>query len=395
MRIGMIVATAAIILALAGAALWWFFLREEPSAGHTDEITLVVPAVTGQRHASEPELLASMTMTGGTPDSAAFTFSLMDPDGASLPVDGGYTFDAALTNLNDGASVDALALEPVDGERTPTWRGTSDGVDTAGWWRVRAEIGRPDGDPLHAEFFLLIEDPNMRGFTAPPAPETDPQAETMLQTALSQMSGWNSLRWWEWLSAGDGSMILVEFSVTTPDANGQPPSFQNRSLFAGKMVPSEDGSPPATPRRDYYTAVTIGDQGWQLNPDGTPESRPATRYLPIQQYPETYEGATSVQRRHHRGDQRPRDAGRDVPRADAADAVRGVVRVLDRCRDRRCGAAVDGRDEPLHGLGVFRRERAVRHRLPGRYPGRVAPGQPRAVKSTCQGEDLVSSRCHT
>lgn len=296
MRIGMIVAAAAIILALAGSALWWFFLREEPSAGHTDEITLVVPAVAGQRHSSEPELLASMTMTGGTPDSAAFTFSLMDPDGASLPVDGGYTFDAVLTNLNDGASVDAMALEPVDGERTPTWRGTSGGVDTAGWWRIRAEIGQPDGDPLHAEFFLLIDDPNMRGFTAPPAPETDPQAETMLQTALDQMSGWDSLRWWEWLSAGDGSMILVEFSVTTPDANGQPPSFQNRSLFAGKMVPSEDGSPPATPRRDYYTAVTIGDQGWQLNPDGTPESRPATRYLPIQQYPETYQGATSVQR---------------------------------------------------------------------------------------------------
>lgn len=294
MRRGMILAAAAIILALAGTALWWFLLREAPRAGHTNEITLVVPAVAGQLQTSEPELLASMTMTGGTPDSAAFTFSLMEPDGAFLPVDDGYIFGASLTNLNDGTRVDALALEAVDGSATPTWRATSDGVDTAGWWRIRAEIGRPDGDPLHAEFFLLIDDPNMRGFTAPPAPETDPQAEAMLQNALSQMSAWESLRWWEWLSAGDGSMILVEFSVTTPDANGQPPGFENRSLFAGKMVPSEDGEPPTLPRIDYYTAVTIGEESWEVGPDGTPEPRPATRYLPIQQYPETYEGATSV-----------------------------------------------------------------------------------------------------
>lgn len=296
MRLAMIAAAAAIILALAGTSAWWFVLRDEPPAGHTDEITLVVPAVAGQRHDSAPELLASMTMTGGTPDSAAFEFSLIDPLGAFLPLDGGYTFDAALTNLNDGTQVDALALEAVDGARTPTWRATSDGVDTAGWWRIRAAIGRPDGDPLQAEFFLLIDDPNMRGFTAPPAPETDPQAQAMLQTGLSQMSAWTSLRWWEWLSAGDGSMILVEFSVTTPDANGQPPGFRNRSLFAGKMVPSADGAPPAKPRLDYFTSVTIGDQSWEVGPDGTPESRPPTRYLPIQQYPETYQGATSVQR---------------------------------------------------------------------------------------------------
>lgn len=291
----MFAAAAVVILALVATALWYFVFKEDEPQGHTDEITLVVPAVTGRLYNSQPEMLASMSMTGGTPESAAFTFSLMEFDGAFLPTDGTYTLDATITNLNDGAQVDAMALEPVNDVQTPTWTADSSGIDEEGWWRIRTEIGRPDGDPLRAEFFLLIQDPNMRGFTSPPAPESDPEAAAMLQTGLAQMSDWDSLRWWEWLSAGDGSMITVEFSVTTPDANDQPPGFRNRSTFAGKMVPTEDGGPPLPPRVDYYTSVTIGEEAWQVGPDGTPESRSPTRYLPIQQYPETYEGATSVQ----------------------------------------------------------------------------------------------------
>src|SRR5699024_1618146 len=124
--------------------------------------------------------------------------------------------------------------EPVENALTPTWTAAKPGVDTEGWWRVQVAIEPPQGDPLHAEFVFLVDDPNMRGFTSPPAPESDPEAEAMLDTAITRLSEWNSLRWWEWLSAGDGSMITVEFSVTTPESNGQPPGFQNRSTFAGK-----------------------------------------------------------------------------------------------------------------------------------------------------------------
>ena len=290
----MITAIAVIILALGGAALWTLVLRDEEPQGHTDRITLVVPAVSGRLHASEPELLASLVMTGGTPDSTTFELGLMMPDGAFLPDDGSHRVSAELTNLDDGTHVDALALEPVADAPTATWSVDDPGVTSEGWWRVRMSIDRPAGDPLRAEFFLLIEDPNMRGFTSPPAPESDPEAEALLGSALTQMSEWNSLRWWEWLSAGDGSIITVEFSVTTPDSNGQPPAFQNRSMFAGKMVPGENGEPPVPPRLDQYTSVTIGDEAWQVGPEGTPEPRPATRYLPIQQYPQTYDGATSV-----------------------------------------------------------------------------------------------------
>jgi hypothetical protein len=294
-RIIAAIAAGALILALGAAALWFFVLREDEPQGHTDRVTLVVPAVQGRLYDSAPGLLASMHMTGGTPSTTAFEFSLMAFDGTFLPDDGSYTLSAELTNLNDGTHLDELALEPVEGTSTPTWTADSTGVDTEGWWRIRADIGRPEGVPLRAEFIVLIDDPNMRGFTAPPAPETDPEAARMLQDGLTQMSDWSSLRWWEWLSGGDGSMITVEFSVTTPDANGQPPGFQNRSTFAGRMVPGDDGEPPAAPRVDYYTSVTVGDEAWQVGLDGTPESRPPTRYLPIQQYPETYEGATSVQ----------------------------------------------------------------------------------------------------
>jgi hypothetical protein len=293
-RTWMIAAIAVVILALAGGSLWYAFLREEQPQGHTDQVTLVAPAVDGPLHATDPVLLTSLVMTGGEPDNAAFEISLMAPDGAFLPMDGAYALTAEITNLNDGAHVDAMPLEEVAGSSTPTWRVDDPGIDTEGWWRIRTTTERPDGDPVTAEFHLLMPDPNMTGFTSPPAPDSDPEAEATLGTALTQMSEWDSLRWWEWLSAGDGSIILVEFSVTTPDANGQPDGFRNRSIYAGRMVPGENGEPPSPPRMDWYTSVTIGDDAWAVREDGTPEPASATRYLPIQHYPETYEGATSV-----------------------------------------------------------------------------------------------------
>jgi hypothetical protein len=294
MRIGMI-ATTAIILALGGAAIWYALTYEDDRAqGHTDRISLVAPAVDGPLHETEPGLLTSLTLTGGFPDSSAFEISIMQPDGAFLPTDGTYDLTAELTNLNDGAHVDAMPLEPVDGAVTPTWRAPEPGIETEGWWRVRTTTERPGDTPLVAEFYLLMPDPNVTGFTSPPSPETDPEAAAMLDNAITQMSQWNSLRWWEWLSGGDGSMVTLEFSVTTTAANGQPDGFQSRSLFAGRMVPDENGNPPSPPRLNSSTSVTIGDQAWSVREGGTPIASSPSRYLPIQQYPETYQGATSV-----------------------------------------------------------------------------------------------------
>ena len=45
MRIWMIAAVAAINLAIAGASVWFLLLREDEPQGHTDRLTLVVPAV--------------------------------------------------------------------------------------------------------------------------------------------------------------------------------------------------------------------------------------------------------------------------------------------------------------------------------------------------------------
>ncbi|HLU34336.1 MAG TPA: hypothetical protein VKZ61_01095, partial [Thermomicrobiales bacterium] len=66
-RMWMIAAVAAVVLALAGAGLWYALLREEEPQGHTDRITLVAPAVDGPLHATDPALLTSLVMTGGKP----------------------------------------------------------------------------------------------------------------------------------------------------------------------------------------------------------------------------------------------------------------------------------------------------------------------------------------
>lgn len=294
MRLGMIAATAAIILAVAGGAMWYLLLRDDEPEGHADSITVVAPAVDGPQHQTDPVLLTSLTMTGGRPDNAAFEISVLDADGSFLPVDGSYTLTAAITNLNDGSHIDAVPLEADQDASTPTWSVPDPGIDTEGWWRIRTTIERPDGGPLVSGFHLLLPDPNIAGFDSPPAPDSDPEAAAELDDAITQMSGWTSLRWWEWLSGGNGSMITAEISVTTPDANDQPHSFMSRSIFAGRLVPAEDGSPPAPPRTHHAMSVTIGNEAWQVRDGGTPEPRSPTQYLPIQRYPETYEGATSV-----------------------------------------------------------------------------------------------------
>lgn len=276
------------------AGLWYFFLREEAPKGHTDRVDLTAGAYSGDMLEQDPELFVLLSVTNGMPDSIAFDLRLLNLEGSDLPLDAGYEASVEIVNLNDGSRDDAVALQSVPDATTPAWRIANSAVDTEGWWRLTATIQRPEGEPLVSEFTLLVPDPNLTGFDTPPTLETDPEAASMLNTAITNMSQWDSLRWWEWLSGGNGSIILAEFSVTTPDSNGQPDSFSNQLLLSAVVLPLREGEAPPAPRWHHNLSVTIGDDAMRVRDGGTPEATSATRYLPIQQYPETYAGATDV-----------------------------------------------------------------------------------------------------
>lgn len=295
-RARMTMVIIAIVLVLAVAAGGTFlYLRDDQPQGHTDLITLAATANSGSPQSTEGELVTHLAFTNGHPDDVGLKVSLTDMKGRTLPADAEYGVSIELTNLNTGSTIEPQSMAPVGDVLTPTFELATPGLDEEGWWRIHTAITRPEGDSLASEYYVLLPDPNLAGFESPPASANDPAAETLLSTAITQMSEWTSLRWWEWLSGGNDSLIMADFAVTTTDANGQPPAFQNDMLFAGGFERKADGAPPAPPARNHYTAITIGEQAWSRNADGEIKPMSPTRYLPINRYPETYQGATSIQ----------------------------------------------------------------------------------------------------
>ena len=287
-------ALAAILVLGILAMTAFFLLRDEGAVADADSITLAMPATDGPPDTTEGELISHLTITGGALDEVKLGLYLTDMSGRTLMLDPAYGATIELTNLNSGAVVDERRMNPVADAATPTFTLDEPEMDSEGWWRVHATVERPEGNALTSDFHILLPDPNIMGFDAPPDAETDPAAAEVLASAIDQMSEWGSLRWWEWLSGGNDSLIIAEFAVTTTEANGQPNAFRNDIIFAGGFERRMDGGPPAEPARNHYTAVTIGEQGWTRNEEGEVTERPPSNYLPIDRYPETYQGADQI-----------------------------------------------------------------------------------------------------
>lgn len=279
-------------LVIASAASWFLLRDDEETGGQAEEIILAAFAHPEGEPTTESEIISHLTVTGGSPGNTDLAIHLTGDEGEDLGP-AGYAVTVDLTNMNDGTDMPGLQPEPDMDASTPTFPLDDPGFETEGWWRVHLTVQPPEGDALVASWYLMLPDPNLAGFDSPPAPETDPEAEQMLSTALTQMSEWTSLQWWQWLSGGNDSIIVGDFAVTTTDANGQPDAFRNEMTYsAGFQVP--EGAEPAPPRRDHYVAVTIGEDAWIRDQTGEVREASPTRYLPITHYPETYEGATNI-----------------------------------------------------------------------------------------------------
>jgi copper transport protein len=265
----------------------------DTSADNADEITIAMPAATGHHATTEPEAIAHLTFSPGRQGANEIRFRLTDMEGRPLPSGPAPRVTAEFTSLDHAVTRPDVSLQPVD---TATQTYGTEGLELTidGWWRIRTTIARDGVDDLTAEFYLLLPDPNMNGFDAPPQPDPDPEAEAMLNDAMSTMSAWSSLRWWQALSGGNDSLVISDYAITTTAANGQPDAFTSQTTFSGGFERRADGTAPAPPTRNTYRAVTIGERGWSVDADGTVTEQSATQYLPIDRYPETYEGADHI-----------------------------------------------------------------------------------------------------
>ena len=267
--------TAAAAIAVGGGT-WWYLQEDEDPKGASDRIDLLAGAYAGPVHQSDPELYAMLTLRGGMPKNTTLEVRFFDLDGNALPPP---QIEATLTNLVTGEKTDQLTQTGI-GQYAVGLEQTA--IQSDGWWQLSLHV-----EDLVVSWTVMLPDANLTGFDTPPTVEEDPEATALLTQALGVLKGRSSLRWWQWLSGGNGSVILSIFSITTTASNGLPNSFESDSLVAGQ-VPL-DGSAPNF-RTDNPRSVTIGDEGMRYLPEASPEAVNPIQYLPLDQYDTTYTG---------------------------------------------------------------------------------------------------------
>lgn len=277
----------ALIAATAATALLTACGQADPPSPTSAPPTVksvVIPLVgTNQPLRNGPAALLEITISGGRPGDTRFRLRPRDLAGRALT--GLSTPTLAVRQLTSGSEIPTTLTASDDG----SWlTDTLDGNDD--WWQLTPQLTLADAS-LTGEAFFLLPDPNLAGFDAPAHPETDPAAAAALEETLAAMAAWQSIRWWQWLSGGNGSMIVNQFSVTTPAANGEPGAFEAQSLFAGLF---DDTTPSIPPRVNDHLSVTIGDQAMERDAAGAVSPAAPTAYQPITQYPENYAGADSI-----------------------------------------------------------------------------------------------------
>lgn len=264
------------IAAAAGGA-WWFLTDHGDPRGASSRIDLLAGAYRGLPRETDPEMLAMLSITGGMPKRTTFELRIFDLD--LLPATADPAISCSLINLITGEVAKDIQIEAKpDG----SWSLQQSEIQSDGWWQLKASI-----DGLTVSWTFLVPDPNLTGFGTPPTVETEPNAQAMLAASLNTLTRRTSLRWWEWLSGGNGAIILARFAVTTPESNELPAAFETDSIMAARIP--LDGTPSSI-RGENTRVVSTESESWKMVNGGTPEPTTTISYLPISQYDTTYAG---------------------------------------------------------------------------------------------------------
>lgn len=270
-------ASATGALALAGGGAWWYLREDEYPKGASDRVDLLAGAYSGLAYQGDPELFAMLSLEGGMPGRTTMVLRLFDLDAAPLADTPEITATVAnLVTDEQSDLVDVVAQE--DG----SWELQQSAIESDGWWQIVVTL-----DELTASWTFLMPDPNLTGFDTPPTIDAEPDASATLAAAINALSNHTSLRWWQWLSGGNGAIILSNFSVTTPESNDLPAAFESDAVMAGRIP--LDGT-EASFRAENDLTVSTEDGALRSTNGGTPEPSNKIQYLPIDQYHTTYEG---------------------------------------------------------------------------------------------------------
>lgn len=289
-------ATIIAVVALIGAAIGGGMLltRGEESVPEStvpapadDSISIVRAITTSGEQVPNPDMLVHFTLEDDDPAQASFRFSLITVRGDTIPPDRVSDVRVSVTDMLNGDRDDQPALEST----ANGWQIAKTTIASRGWWRITIALKDATGRDRTVPIYLLMPDPNMSGQDAVAVPAPDPSAGALLDASIANMADWTSTHWSEWLSGGNDSIVLGDFRVTTQAANGQPDAFQSTLHLSGLY----DATLPS-PKVDAAgsSTVSIGDTSWTTTGDGVTTEDAPVQYLPIREYPSTYEGRTDA-----------------------------------------------------------------------------------------------------
>jgi len=255
-------------------------------------LTNVVLASFANPAQGDPTQIVHLTVDPAKQGKNALTIRLTDLQGMIPPKTDPARISLSFSSLSHGTLRSDVSARPTD-LVTSTY--AAEGLDLSidGWWKITATVDYDNQPPASAAFYMLLPDPNVHGFDAPPAPDADPAAEALYQKALKATTSLTAIRRTEHIGSGRDALVVADYSWTT-GTNGQPPSFESETLFSGSFVSLPNGSLPALPRMNTYHSITIGELSWENDGDlWVPQS--PVQYQPPSEWGSTYTGAQEFQ----------------------------------------------------------------------------------------------------
>ncbi len=251
-----------------------------------DEVTLV----SSTSFEPQPDtLLVHLTIEPARIGDNEISVRLTDWDGATIPLDPPPSVALSFTSLDHGTVNSGVGLE-ADARIPGTYRTTGLSLSLDGWWQIDARINLAGQPAQEATFYALLPDPNTQGVDAAPNPSSNPEAESLFDTAYAQMLSWERVRWTE--SLGSGNDVLVRAAFAVIDGEGEAgDAYSLDVLYSGGFAPNSVGDAPEPPTQDSRNSITIGEQAWLRATDGAWLDEPPTRFSTPAEWNTTYAGA--------------------------------------------------------------------------------------------------------
>ena len=281
------VAVAVVVLAGVALALSVPPVLDRPPL---DTVVLTAPAYTADGAMVD---VVHLTLDPAEPGESRLELQVTDPHGEPIPTEPPPRVTVALASLERNGVEQSVSV-PLTEPATATYAVDDVSFGPNGWWGLTTTVNRDGQDETQARMNVLLPDPNMHGFDAPPERETTAEAQALYERALEQMTSWTSVRTRERIASGSNAVAIIERAVTTGEEGG-PPAQTLVAVYSAGFAPTITGAPPAPPKFVYAYNVTIGDQGWERGADGSWLEAPPTRASLPSEWDNTYAGAEDFQ----------------------------------------------------------------------------------------------------